>query len=307
MGVNNEITLPLGHVSSERVLGRYYQDLSPALYHYENDSIGKFDEHGIPYVLMAGKPLYTVIYIIQYALIHIELFHQDKNDAHKKVVKDCLDWIESKMSVEGDMILWRNSPIKQYDLKEGWVSGMYQGMGISLFLRAAEIFENDHYRTIADKVFNSFDLSVQEGGATRYDSQGNIWFEEYPTEPPSFVLNGYIYSILGIYDYWRVTRSEKAKELFDASMNTLEANLHKYHKWYWSVYDQYKKQLVSYYYQKNVHIPLMDILYKITDKPIFEHYSKRWRKQLNSGFCRLYVKMMYRIQPRIQKLLNGRN
>lgn len=26
------------------------------------------------------------------------------------------------------------------------------------------------------------------------------WYEEYPTKPASFVLNGFIYSLLGLYD-----------------------------------------------------------------------------------------------------------
>lgn len=26
------------------------------------------------------------------------------------------------------------------------------------------------------------------------------WYEEYPTQPASFVLNGFIFSLLGLYD-----------------------------------------------------------------------------------------------------------
>lgn len=33
------------------------------------------------------------------------------------------------------------------------------------------------------------------GNLGKYD-----WYEEYPTKPASFVLNGFIYSLLGLYD-----------------------------------------------------------------------------------------------------------
>ncbi len=27
-----------------------------------------------------------------------------------------------------------------------------------------------------------------------------VWYEEYPTSPPTFVLNGFMYSLLGLFD-----------------------------------------------------------------------------------------------------------
>lgn len=184
---------------------------------------------------------------------------------------------------------------------------MYQGQAISLFLRAYQLFGDEKYLETAHGAFKFFELDYSEGGAKRIDENGYLWFEEYPTDPPSYVLNGFVYAILGLADYYRVTKDERAKELFDLCINTLLHNLHKYDKWYWSVYDQKKKQLVSYYYQKNVHVPLMGILFKLTDNEVFKIYEDKWKKQLNSRISKFVVKIMYRVQPRLKRLMNGRS
>jgi IS1 family transposase len=92
--------------------------------------------------------------------------------------------------------------------------------------------------------------------------------------------------------------------MWDECVKTVENNLYKYDVWYWSVYDQLKKELVSYYYQKNVHIPLMQILHGLTGKEIFSYYAVKWKKNLNSTFNNIITKIMYRIRPRILKLKN---
>lgn len=38
------------------------------------------------------------------------------------------------------------------------------------------------------------------GGVRTYFPGGFVWYEEYPTTPSLFVLNGFIYSLLGLYD-----------------------------------------------------------------------------------------------------------
>lgn len=51
------------------------------------------------------------------------------------------------------------------------------------------------------------------------------WYEEYPTQPPSFVLNGFIYSLIGLYDLLTLAPSLQAREatvLFTQGMKSLK-------------------------------------------------------------------------------------
>lgn len=300
---NHNLALPVGNVSHDEKLGKYYQDFTAALFHYENKYFGEFDKDGIPMAGFGDGSFYNQIYIIQYGLIAHDLI-LDGIDTEINIgrLKKCLDWLESNKEKVGESIVWRNYFADQkYELKPGWISAMYQGQAISLFLRAYQFFGTEKYYEIAGKAFEFFKYDFSDGGVKRLDEKGFLWFEEYPTEKPSFVLNGYIYTLFGIYDFYRVSKSEKAKNLYAECIATLENNLYKYDVWYWSLYDQLKRELVSYYYQKNIHIPLMEIMHRLTGKEIFRKYAVKWTKNYDSGFNKLIVQLMYRVHPRLKR------
>lgn len=45
----------------------------------------------------------------------------------------------------------------------------------------------------------------------------NIWYEEYPTVPGTYVLNGFMYALIGLYDFSQTPSAlaPKAKKLFN--------------------------------------------------------------------------------------------
>ncbi len=303
MKVNNDINLGCGHISHEKELGGYYQDFREAIYHFDNNSLGRFDDKGIPYLVEKDREVYSIVYTIQYALIQHEfMMHEGTSEERLEIFQNCLNWLDEQSEPFKDAIVWRSEENKQYNLQKGWISSMYMGQAMSLYLRAYQLLGNEAYLETAEKAFKFFQYDYTEGGVKRIDENGDLWFEEYPTDPASYVLNGFVYTFFGILDLYRVTGSKEAKETYDACIQTLENSLHKYHRWYWSVYDQKKEQLVSFYYQKNVHIPLLEILSKLTKKPIFATYHSKWVRQLKSPINRLIVQLMYRVQPRLKRL-----
>ena len=304
MGANNSIHLGIGNASWDELLGRYYQDFSPAITHFDSNALGGIDDDGIPYYGKGDDKTYSIVYIIQYALIHHELLQQKLHvEKNKEIIIKCLNWLDKKMEPFKDSVVWRSERNIQYDIPAGWISAMDQGQAISLYLRAYQLLGNEKYKETAEKAFAFFKYDYKDGGSKRTDENGCVWLEEYPTEKPSYVLNGFIYAMFGALDLYRVTKNTEALLLWNSCVNTLDTNLHKYDVWYWSVYDQLKKQLVSYYYQKNVHIPLMEIMYELTGNQKFNFYANKWKKNLNSPFHRLVTKLMYRVQPRLKKMM----
>jgi len=302
---NHNLTLPVGEVSLDKKLGKFYQDFSQALHHFEEKYFGDFDANGLPMSGFGDKAVYNQIYIVQYGLISHDLALDGKDvEINKSRVKKCVNWLLENEEEHFGLSIWRNHfPNPRYGLESGWVSGMYQGQIISLLLRYNQMFgENEENLKKAYSIFQFFDISYEEGGVKRHDINGLLWFEEYPSKEPSFVLNGFIYTVLGLYDLWRVTHDEKVKFTIDSCVKTLKESIHLYDSGYWSVYDQNKKELATRYYHQNIHIPLMEVLHKLTGEEIFDSYHKRWKKQLNSKFNGLWVKIMYRIQPRLRRL-----
>ncbi|XP_053688779.1 D-glucuronyl C5-epimerase B [Sabethes cyaneus] len=87
------------------------------------------------------------------------------------------------------------------ELSRGWYSAMSQGHAISLLARAYYHSQGDgRYLKAALDGLKLFRIPSYQGGVLATFLGKYAWYEEYPTTPPSFVLNGFIYSLLGLYD-----------------------------------------------------------------------------------------------------------
>ncbi|KAH8863407.1 D-glucuronyl C5-epimerase [Schistosoma japonicum] len=118
-------------------------------------------------------------------------------------------------------------------LRPGWYSAMGQGQAISLLIRAYSYTGNRAYLEACHRALNLFNIQVNHGGVRSYFlNQSNlIWFEEYPFDPPIHILNGFIYSLFGLYDYTKLLMSSpdplispyltKAQNLLDAGLTSL--------------------------------------------------------------------------------------
>lgn len=297
---NKDIKLNLGTVSMDSVLGSYYIDMRPALIHYtDNIYNGKFDEQGVPMCGFAdGEFSYFPINIAQYGFMLHANWLETKREHTLDLLKSNLAVLEKLKTENETTCAWYHHHFEvKYKINAPWASSMAQGECISFYLRMYQILGDEKLLNTAIKAFQFLELDVKEGGVKRMDEDGNLWYEEYPSEPPSYVLNGFIYTLFGLYDLYRITGRTDVKEKIDACVKTLVDNLHKFDAGYWSYYDLLKKELVRYYYQKNVHVPQLKALYILTKESIFDDYALRWEKQM-TPWNYFLVKLMYRILPR---------
>ena len=89
----------------------------------------------------------------------------------------------------------------------------------------------EKYFVAAAKALELFDTTVNNGGVkTHFISQNSsiLWYEEYPTQPYSlFVLNGFLYSMFGLYDFvngcnrLNQASAQVAKKLFKNGLESL--------------------------------------------------------------------------------------
>ena len=74
-----------------------------------------------------------------------------------------------------------------------------------------------------------FNISSSGGGVRAVFMDKYEWYEEYPTNPPTFILNGFMYSLLGLYDLKSVSVKLKAEVwrlyLYLSGLISLEAML----------------------------------------------------------------------------------
>jgi heparosan-N-sulfate-glucuronate 5-epimerase len=268
-------------------LGRYYLDFSSKF-----DYPGKLDENGIPiYEFPDKRAIYHPIVICQYALGLFELLYKSNycdKSAELKFLKQA-DWL-SKYGVEtkSGFVWYIDYSIAEYGLYPPWFSALAQGEAISVLTRAYKITGNKKYLNICEKAIIPFTLDVKSGGLVNIFKNIPV-YEEYPSPKRTVaVLNGFIFSLFGLYDYYLTNKNIMAKELFEKGINSITNILPYYDIKYWSSYYlfDYPHGYTSSFTYHNIMINQLKALYIITRKYIFIEYSEKWESYKNSGFLK---------------------
>ncbi len=243
----------------------------------------ELDKKGIPYVKygkISGKHIgkqRNPVAVSQYALMYYENFKEKKNNEQKKYLLNCADWIlENGVKNIDSIFLEYNFPWPKYNLEKPWRSGMAQGQSIQALVKAHEVSKETKYLNFAKLLLNAFYIEVKDGGVTYKNNEG-WWYEEFASKngPNSKVLNGMIFAMLGIYEYYKYTNDENAKLLFEKGRDALIKELPKFDNKGFSNYDLLGN-LSRHYHQ--VHIDLLEKLYSITKDKIFMEYCEKWKK-----------------------------
>lgn len=272
---------------------------------------GPMDANGVPKNKLGGLWRYHAATIAQYALaLHGSLTLCDissERTTGERKLRAQLQALEPLIETGGK---WRGFALNHWDnakypaLRAGWVSAMYQGNMVSALLRGWQFFGEDRWRGLAELAYSALEKPLSDGGTCVRESHAggeDYWLEEYPMTPPSHVLNGYIYSLWGVLDWARATSDPAAWRRWHQGVETLKRHLPEYDCGYWSVYDLRFRELVSRYYQENVHVPQMQAMHALTGDSLFDEYARRWTAQSQSFLCRIRWAVMLRVNARFRK------
>ena len=261
-------------------LGEYYMPFTAkAKYagHYDQAGIPMLDYHG------AIGVQYNPIAVAQYGLGNYNLYCRTGDERHKSAFLRIADWLVENLeeTTYGTRVWYHHFDWEYRDtLKAPWHSALAQGQGISLLIRAHKETGYDRYLAAANQAFDSFKKDISEGGVSYTDDEANVWLEEYVVFPPTHILNGFIWSSWGVYDYFLATGEAYARDLFNKCIQTLMANLYTYDIGFWSLYEQAGtrlKMIASPFYHQ-LHIIQLAILHRLTGEEIFHRYAVQWEK-----------------------------
>ena len=277
-------------------LGEYYM---PFL--YKANYQGPFDNKGIPLLDYKGKvgKQYNPIAIAQYGLGHYNIYKRTANAKYYDIFLKQADWLveHSEINPKG-LYVWNHHFDWEYrdTLKAPWYSALSQGQGISVLVRAFKETQQKEYLDAAEKAFESFRYETFEGGVKHTDESGFIWFEETIVNPPTHILNGFLWSIWGVYDYYLLTKEKIAKDLFEKSIETLKENLNSYDIGFWSLYELSgtKLKMIASSFYHSLHIVQLKVMYKLTKEILFNNYADRWSEYIAKKMNR-YLTLVYKI------------
>ncbi len=214
---------------------------------------------------------------------------QNGDDKSKKLFLNCADWLVINAVDRENFTVWEYAfPWSSYGLNAPWISGMAQGQGIQVLARAYNLTGDMKYMNIANSSLQSFFIEVKNGGVTYKNLKtGGWWYEEYPIPndlKEARVLNGFIFALFGIYEYYQITGDEKAKYLFDKGIIELKNHLSDYDTGEWTYYDNLGKHANIMYH--NVHTKQMLQLYDITQDPVFMRFYQKWKNYQDNPLVR---------------------
>ena len=137
------------------------------------------------------------------------------------------------------MVVYRY-PHPYYGLPERWRSCMAQGAALLLFYQVRRLVGNDNdIVSVVRLLLNGFKVRVEDGGLA-YDVDGGLWFEEYAHprgQKKPFVLNGFMYSLIRLYEYYKLSKDAEALDLFELGLRGLKKLIHRFDTGKWTLYD----------------------------------------------------------------------
>lgn len=260
-------------------LGEYYMAFLE-----KADYAGPFDADGVPLLDYRGRlgRQYNPIAIAQYALGNHSRWKRGGGERRKTVFFQMADWLAAHLEQnEHGLSMWHHHFDWEYRdvLKAPWYSGLAQGQGVSVLVRAHQESGDSRYLTAATRAFEALVQPVSQGGTLSTSDNGDVWIEEYLVTPPTHVLNGFIWALWGVRDFGLATGDKRADSLFERSVESFRSCLARYDTGYWSLYEisgHRLPMLASPFYHR-LHIAQLRCMHRLTNEQFFDAWADRWQ------------------------------
>lgn len=153
----------------------------------------------------------------------------------KGALRALLDRLVSLASRRGDFATW------EYYFRFGggtppWTSGLSQGTAVQALARGAELLAEPSYLTVAADALGAFEREPPIG--VRLPMDGGNHYLIYSFNRRLLVLNGFLQSVIGLYDYAQLTGDPRALALYQAGETAARAEVPRYDTGAWSLYSR---------------------------------------------------------------------
>ncbi len=230
--------------------------------------------------------------VCQRAFEHEQAWRAGQTAARSKFF-NCATWLLEHAVVRDELAFYEYSNPWYYNLTPPWRSAMANGQALQVLVRAHQRTGDERFLSLARQLLAALQTPVECGGLC-YQAEEGWWFEEYVcadgTQPR--VLNGMIFTWLGIREYQQYTADPAAEVLLDQGLRALQARLPDYARpGGYSVYDALGQPAGDYH---AIHVDLLDQLHRLTGEPIFGRYRDLWATYRGRSTERFAVRLFKR-------------
>lgn len=293
---------PVGaHIRPGELHG-YYVDLSP-----------KAQSPSWPPPWLPAPEDEYYVHTAQWGLGAYERWLTGDGEAWLSAATDCAAHLVSRQESAGRLAggwIHRKRAPHTYDIRPPWLSAMVQGESASLLVRAHAQTGEDRFAEAALAALKPLSTPLDQGGV-RASLGAGFLLQEYPTDPPSHVLNGSIFALWGLYDVAIALEDATVRAEFERGLAALAENIERWDTGWWSRYDLFPFRVgnvaSSFYHQ--LHIDQLAAMQLIAPRQELEAARSRFVRYAEARSRRLRAfahKVLFRVLIPRNRLLARR-
>jgi hypothetical protein len=247
----------------------------------------RFDTAGVPFTLENGRPRYDPLVVARYAMRMLGI--GATSESQRPVAQARLQLEPLLVSGENTGAWGRGDAPASMSTEHP--SCLVQGVVISALLRLHDGVPCERTSRVIERAFERLAAPIEEGG-TRSRLEEGPFLEEYPSLPPSSVLNGCLYALFALYDLADVLRHTAALELARSIEGTLSRAVVRFDAGMgWSRYalDLNGAAPIASLHYHRIHILGLRLVALRTGNEALEHQAERWERAMASRRVRARV------------------
>jgi hypothetical protein len=251
----------------------------------------RLDADGIPraWYRVTGAA-YWPAYIAWYGLVQLGHYLRRGDEANLNSFLKQVSWLEKNAVVRCDgAVVWPMNfdyPNGPFLLKAPWISAYTQGLVISALVRAWRLTKRPELLELLKNSAKVFELDVEDSGV-RVWLEGHTLYTEIPGGPIPGIQDGFMTSLIGLYDLYVETADPVVGRLFDEGIAGLQYALPRWDyrgKWSW-----YNCAYLSPPAYQNLNCLLLEVLAGLAKQPRLAEYAKRWSPKRLSALDRTEI------------------
>lgn len=267
---------------------------------------------GVPVQRSRGFHTHNPAYVAWYGLMSLEQWLRGEDPAGRRTFLRQVAWLQAHAVERADgsvvwpfTVDWQEGDCR---LKAPWISAMVQGLAISCLIRAHRVTDDPRLLDMCRGAATVFEKSFEDGGV-RTVEDGRVSYEEYPGTPRPRVLDGSLFSLLGLYDLYAQNGDQRILRLFSEGVAGLIQDLPTWdYRGKWSWYGSHGYLCPPHYNKLNC--ALLSSLASLADEPTLRRYAEAWTPARLTARERAEVFMVFMLtknRSRLKHLLRRRS
>jgi hypothetical protein len=239
----------------------------------------RLDSAGIPRVWgRATGAVYRPGFIAWWGIVNLGHYLRHGDQASLDVFLNQLNWLEQNAVQRSDgAVVWPmnfDNREGRTQLKAPWLSCNSQGLVISALVRGHRLTHRAELLQILKGTAKIFQLDTQQNGV-RVLIDGHVFYTEVPGGPAPGILDGFLTSLLGLYDLFMETADPAVEKLFRDGLEGLKHLLPSWdHHQKWSWYGAHAYLCPPPYHCLNR--VLLTVLGRVSNEPLLQAYATIW-------------------------------